>query len=404
MRLASVLILASVLGVGALCIGHAGAAPIDKATKAIAGDNNAFAIDLYGELSKAEGNLFFSPFSISTALGMTYAGAKGQTADQMAKTLHFDLPSDRLHAAMGGLVRQLNEAGKQKSAKLIVANALWGHQDFQFLKEFLAVNNAHYGAGLRRVDFTSPETARATINGWVADQTNKLIPELIPPGILNPLTRLVLTNAIYFKGTWLTQFDPKRTRELPFTLATGEKVQAPMMRQTARFGYAEAKDWQALELPYKGRELSMVVVLPRAHDGLPALEKIFTARFVTEELRPRGQKVVVMLPKFKLESSFGLKPTLTALGMRDAFTMRADFSGMTGRSDLFISAVVHKAVVDVNEEGTEAAAATGVVMELKSVMPRPPKVFRADHPFLFLIRHRPSGSILFLGRVMNPKG
>ena len=377
------------------------AAPAGE-TSPVAADNNAFAADLYAKLAEGEGNLFFSPFSISTALAMTHAGARGQTAEQMAKALHFVLPQDKLHAAMGALVRQLNEAGKQKGAKLIVANALWGHQDFQFLKEFLAVNDGHYGAGLRRVDFASPETARATINGWVADQTNKLIPELIPPGILNPLTRLVLTNAIYFKGTWLTQFEPKRTRELPFTLATGDKVQAPMMHQTGHFGYAEARGWQALEVPYQGRELSMVVVLPRAHDGLPALETVFTARFVAERLRTRAQKVVVALPKFKLESSFDLSKVLASMGMPDAFTRKADFSGMTGGRDLYISAVIHKAVVDVNEEGSEAAAATAVVPAPTNGGKR--VSFRADHPFLFFIRHKPTGSILFLGRVMNPKG
>ncbi len=384
-----------------VCILAGASAPAAE-TGAVAAGNNAFATNLYAKLGEGEGSLFFSPFSISTALAMTHAGARGQTAEQMAKTLHFDLPQDRLHPTMGGLVRQLNEAGKQKGAKLIVANALWGHRDCAFLKPFLATNDRHYGAGLRRVDFTSPETARATINGWAADRTNKLIPELIPPGVLNALTRLVLTNAIYFKGTWRTQFEPKRTRELPFTLATGDKVQTPMMHQTAHFGYTEARGWQALELPYQGRELSMVVVLPRAHDGLPELEKVFTARFVAERLRARSQKVVVALPKFKLESSFNLNKVLSAMGMVDAFTMKADFSGMTRSTDLFITAVVHKAVVDVNEEGSEAAAATAVVPAPTNGGKR--VSFRADHPFLFLIRHNPTGSILFLGRVANPKG
>jgi len=376
------------------------AAPAGE-TSRVAADNNAFAADLYAKLAEGKGNLFFSPFSISTALAMTHAGARGQTAEQMAKALHFVLPQDKLHAAMGGLVRQLNEAGKQESAKLIVANALWGHRDFAFLKPFLAINDRYYQAGLRRVDFASPESARATINGWVADQTNQLIPELIQRGLIDAETRLVLTNAVYFKGTWLTQFEPKRTREQPFTLATGDKVQAPMMHRTGHFGYAEAMGWQALELPYQGRELSMVVVLPRAHDGLPALEKVFTARFVAQRLRTRSRKVVVMLPKFKLESSFGLSKVLASMGMPDAFTREADFSGMTGGRDLYISAVIHKAVVDVNEEGSEAAAATAVVPAPTNGGKR--VGFRADHPFLFLIRHKPTGSILFLGRLVNPR-
>ncbi|MFW6164516.1 MAG: serpin family protein [Planctomycetota bacterium] len=382
---------------------NADAGAVSAATKAAAADNNAFACDLYTRLSQQEGNLFFSPFSISTALAMTYAGARDETADQMAKTLHFELNQERLHAAMGDLVGVMNEASKQEGAELIVANALWGQEGFKFLDDFLKVNREHYAAGLRQVNFAQTEQARQTINAWVADQTRNLIPELLPAGVLDAMTRLVLTNAIYFKGKWLHEFKPKRTKDLPFTTADGTEVQTPMMRQTEDAGYAEGKTWQAVSLPYMGRELSMVVVLPKAKDGLAKLEKAFTADFVAGKLaRLRRQEVALTLPKFKLESRFSLGKVLAAMGMPLAFDQaKADFSGMTGRSDLYISAVVHKAVVEVNEEGTEAAAATGVVMTLKA-MPRPPKVFKADHPFLFFIRHEPTGSILFLGRVADP--
>ena len=374
-----------------------------KADKvAVAKGNNAFALDLYARLRQKKGNLFLSPYSISTALAMTYAGARGETEAQMAKVLHFTLPQGRLHPAMGTLVRELNAGGK-KQYRLIVANALWGQKGYGFLPAFLSVNEKYYGAGLEQVDFAhDPNGSRKTINTWVEKQTQGKIKDLLKPPHITPLTTLVLTNAIYFKGNWAAPFDKKHTRNEPFTVKAGKKVETPMMHKTDEFGYMEERDFQILELPYVGNELSMLVLLPRRLDGLADLEKSLTTRNLLKwpgQLRKR--EIILAVPKFKMTSEFELGKTLKSMGMANAFSGAADFSGMTGRRDLFISEVVHKAFVEVNEEGTEAAAATAVVMKRG---PAPQiAVFRADHPFLFLIRDNRSNSILFIGRVENPK-
>ncbi|MFW6107551.1 MAG: serpin family protein [bacterium] len=382
------------------------ACPADAAERnPVVDANNAFALDLYARLCAAQdGDLFFSPFSISTALGMTYAGARGQTAAQMADTLGFAVPAERVHPAFRQLLDALAEGAKSGDYQLRVANALWGQEGYGFLDPFLELTRTHYGAGLRQVDFRADaEAARQVINRWVAERTEERIRELFPPGVLTSLTRLVLANAIYFKGQWARPFDPERTREEPFTLASGRKVAVPMMHQTARFAYAERPGLQVLGLPYEGGDLAMFVLLPAEPDGLAALERGLSGESLGETLgEARRREVVVALPKFRLTSRFGLAATLAAMGMERAFTDRADFSGINGRRDLFLQAVVHKAFVEVNEEGTEAAAATGVAVGVTSVAPRPKPVFRADHPFLFLIRHRPTGAVLFLGRLARP--
>jgi serpin B len=377
--------------------------------------NNKFALELYAKLQARQGNLFFSPYSISTALAMAYAGARGQTEEQMAKTLHFPTTvrrdgsevvpfRERFHPAFAAIIKDLNARGQKGAYELTVANALWGQKGYGFLKEFLDTIKAHYDGQFNEVDFvTATETARKTINAWVEKETKNKIKNLIPPGALNSLTRLVLTNAIYFKGNWARQFKKDRTNNAPFTLTNDDKVNVPMMNQTAEFKYMEAEDFQALELPYVDNELSMIILLPKEFDGLSKFEKKLTPENVSNWLaRLRKRKVIVSIPKFKMTSQFGLAGVLKSMGMRDAFSQQADFSGMNGKKDLFISAVIHKAYVDVNEEGTEAAAATGIVVGITSVQPQPP-VFRADHPFLFLIRDNNSGSILFIGRMMNPK-
>jgi len=365
--------------------------------------NTAFAIDLYAQLKKQEGNLFFSPYSISTALAMTYAGARGNTAAQMAEVLHFKLEPEVLHRAFGQLVADLNEQGKKGAYELAVANALWGQKGYGFLKEFLDLTRENYGAGLNEVDFAgATEAVRQRINKWAEDETRGKIKDLIPKGVLTIATRLVLTNAIYFKGNWASQFKKEATRDAPFTLLDGEKVDVPMMDQREDFGYMERETFQALELPYVGEELSMVVLLPREVDGLTALEALLTAENLSEWLPAlRKRKVQVYLPKFKMTSAFESSKALKSMGMTDAFSLAlADFSGMNGGTEpLSISKVIHKAFVDVNEEGTEAAAATAVVVHGGMGAP----TFRADRPFLFLIRDNKSGSILFMGRVVNPK-
>lgn len=369
--------------------------------------NHKFAFDLYSQVGKGDGNLFFSPFSISTALAMTYAGARGNTEAQMAQVLHFSLSQERLHPGYSVLMRGLQAESPQGGFELSIANALWGQSGYEFHKEFIGITRDYYDAGFKEADFVNnTEQARETINRWVEAKTRDKIKELIKPGILTDLTRLVLTNAIYFKGQWMSQFKKGMTRPEPFELMGGEKIEVPMMNQTKELNYSEDETAQILEMPYEGNQLSMVIFLPKEKKGVKDLENLLGAEtFKNWVSTLRKQEVIVSLPKFKMTSEFLLNEELKALGMTDAFdTELADFSGMTPDPvGLYILAVVHKAFVDVNEEGTEAAAATAVVMNLKAMMPEPKPVFRADHPFIFVIRDKSSDSILFIGRVMDPR-
>lgn len=371
--------------------------------------NRAFAFDLYQSLRKQGGNLFYSPYSISLALAMTFAGAKGQTAQQMASALHFTLSPERLHPAFDSLdlalaSRAQGTAGQGgKGFKLSIANAIWGQDGFQFLPDFLSTLSQNYGAGLRLMDFKqAPEASRIAINNWVSDQTAGKIKDLIPPGAIDPLTRLVLTNAIYFNAAWAQQFNPKVTADGPFTLPDGNKINAPMMSQTAYFAYTEGKNYQAVELPYEGQKLSMVILLPAAGQ-LDAFEGTLGGPQVDAILGAlTSKRIALKMPRFKTEYSISLKQTLQELGMRDAFT-NADFSGMTGNRDLSIGAVIHKAYVAVDENGTEAAAATAVTMPT-SVLPGQPIEVSVDRPFIFLIRDIETGALLFVGRIVTPAG
>ena len=414
---ALLVVMATVAG----CFGADTPAARGKTKEVVVEGNNRFALELYAKLREQKGNLFFSPYSISAALAMTYAGARGETEAQMAKVLHFPTvlvekgpPSsaerkvcdqERFHSAFGAIIKDLNAKGEKGNYELSVANALWSQKGYGFLAEFLELIEAKYGGKLNEVDFiTATEAARQTINAWVEKETKDKIKNLIQRGVLTPLTRLVLTNAIYFKGNWARQFEEENTREAPFTLINGEKVDVPMMNQTAEFNYMEAEDFQGLELPYVDDELSMIILLPKETDGLRGFEKSLTAENLSQWLaRLRKREVIVSVPKFKETCQFSLADVLKSMGMTDAFLGKADFSGMNGKRDIFISAVIHKAFVDVNEEGTEAAAATAVVVVTTAVRPEKIPVFRADHPFLFLIRDNDSGSILFIGRMMNPR-
>jgi serpin B len=372
---------------------------------AVAEGNNAFAVDLYSQLRKQDGNLFFSPESISTAFAMAYAGARGSTASQMANTLHFTLPPDRLHPAMGALLTSLN--AEHPGYQLHVADALWAEEDYKFLDDYLKLTSSDYGAGINRVDFKSaPEAVRQTINQWVERKTENKIKDLIPPRAISPGTRLVLTNAIYFKGDWETKFGKASTQDEDFHLSAAQTIKAPLMHIQSRFGYLKGDTFQAVDIPYKSGELSMVVLLPNDVAGLPALEQLITAANVKQWLSQLriSRKVILTLPKFKMTDQFELSNALGALGMAQAFQpSTADFSGMTGKRDFWISSAIHKAFIDVNEEGTEAAAATAIVMRSMAMAHEEmPIVFRADHPFVFLIRDNRSGAILFMGRVNDP--
>ena len=371
--------------------------------------NSAFVFDLYQALAEENGNLFYSPYSISLALAMTYAGARGETEQQMADTLHFVLSQDRLHPAFNSLDLELARRGEGaegrdgKGFRLNIVNALWGQDGYKFLSEFLDILAENYGAGLRLLDFVkAPEESRVTINDWVSDQTEGRIEDLIPQGVINDVTRLVLTNAIYFNAAWQYPFREDRTADGTFYLLDGSEVTVPMMQQTESFGYAEGEGYQAVELPYDGRELSMVILLPEA-GGFEAFEDSLDADRADAIVKnlTRG-RVALTMPKFELESDFSLAQVLVAMGMPDAFSMAADFSGMDGTHELFIKDVVHKAFVSVDEAGTEAAAATAVVVAEKAMMPEEPVEVTVDRPFVFLIRDIETGTILFVGRVVNP--
>ena len=363
--------------------------------------NTTFALDLYRALSQAEGNLFFSPYSISTALAMTYAGARGETETQMKETLCFTLPQGVLHPAFRGLDTDLMQCASDiEGVQLSIANALWGQIGHPFLSDFRDTLAESYDAPLRLTDFVdAPEEALIDINDWVSEETNGKIEDLMGPGTITPDTRLVLANAIYFKGTWKVQFDKTCTIDLPFYRLDGSQVEVPMMGMQEYFPYTNGTDFQAIELPYTGDTLSMVIFLPRegmfgnfeAHLSIERLEAILAQLC--------SKKIQLAMPRFELTSEFSLADTLAQLGMPDAFTGAADFSGMDGTRDLFIGHVAHKAYVSVNEEGTEAAAATGVSMVLSI-----PAAMTIDHPFIFLIRDIETGTILFMGRVMDPTG
>jgi serpin B len=377
-------------------------------TRSLVEGNTAFAFDLYGQLKTAPGNLFFSPYSVSTCLGMTYAGARGETEKQMGQVLHFGPDFQQVHAGFGELGRQLAAVGQQQDLELSLANALWGQKGYPFLPAFLQVARAEYQANLNQTDFaTGAEAARGEINRWVAQKTKEKIQDILPPGSIEGTSRLVLANAIYFKGAWTKSFERSATSIQPFHRAGATPANVPLMHKFDEVRYVENDEFQAVELPYARGELSMVVLLPRQIEGCGKLEGRLRPALLASALgQMKKQRVEIFLPRFKLESSFKLNDTLARMGMRDAFYVgRADFSGLGGsRGDLWISGIFHKAWGEVNEEGTEAAAATATVIKARAIARpmAPPPVFRADHPFLFLIRDTRTGSLLFLGRLAEP--
>ena len=388
---------------------------------ALAKANDGFAVDLLHKLSTTSGeNAFFSPYSVSTALAMTWAGARSQTAEQMAKVLRFsDLPQASVTSAFRGLQQSLAQTQQQTGAELSIANSLWPEKDPEhpFLPQYLSLVESDFGSMVRPVDFrASAEGARKEINRWVEDKTHSKIKDLLHQGDLDPMTRLVLVNAIYFKAPWLEPFSKSASAEAQFHLADGKSKPITLMHSTHNAAYAEvnvdSSPAQILALEYrdpgKGAArgtggLSFVAILPKEPSGLAAVEKALTAQKLRDWLgEMKSARVEIYLPKFRLEERYSLGQALEDMGMTDAFTDKADFSGMNGAHNLQITKAIHQTFVDVNEEGTEAAAATGVVMGLKAMPPTPASLFRADHPFLFLIRDDATGSILFLGRLADP--
>ena len=384
----------------------------DPDLTALVRGNTSFAFDLYEALGGDGDNLFYSPYSISLALAMTHAGARGDTETQMADTLHFDLAQDELHPTFNALDLELASRGKDEDAggfTLRIANAVWAQHDYEFQQTFIDLLAESYGAGVRPANFReAPEESRATINDWIAEQTEDKVVDMIPQGIINKLTRMVLANAIYFKAAWALPFEEQDTSEGPFQLLDGSETLVPMMRQTEWFGYARGDGYQVVDLPYVGHDISMTILLPdegRFGEFEDSMDAALLERVLGDAQR---EHLDLVMPKFEFESKFELAETLRPMGMPNAFDMRAsDFSGMDGNSCfagdapcLFIREVIHQAFVSVDEQGTEAAASTAVMMQLESE----PSELAIDRPFVFLIRDSATGAILFLGRVLDPRG
>ncbi|XP_061093676.1 leukocyte elastase inhibitor-like [Conger conger] len=403
--------------------------------------NTKFSLDLFKNITedKKTDNIFYSPLSISSALAMVYMGARGNTATQIAEVLRFrkekkpeapglqqqqvkrQLPpevlkslfheaDDDVHAEFNKLMSELNKEGAPYALSL--ANRLYGDKSLKFVEKYITDTKKFYQAELEPVDFQSdPEGARVNINSWVEKQTQDKIKDLLAKGVINILTRLVLVNAIYFKGEWDNKFKGKDTKEVSFKLSKNESQPVQMMHQTANFGlvFIPEVNSRILEMPYIGKELSMLIILPREIEddstGLERLERELTYEKLLEWTQPDKMEhieIMVALPKFKMEETYDLRDILVSIGMEDAFNeSKSDLSGISSSANLVVSKVVHKAFVEVNEEGTEAAAATAVVIGVTSIRP-PPIWFIADHPFLFFIRHNPTQSILFYGRFCSP--
>ena len=377
---------------------------------ALVAGNTSFTLDLFKTVRSDSANVVLSPYSISTALAMAYAGANGMTATQMANVLHFTIPKERLSAVFQQLAQELSAGSNGSNAQasdagqnfqITIANSIWGQQDLSFLPAFLKVLQQQFDSPLRKVDFAkSAESARQAINDWAREETKGKISDLLPAGSVDDRTRMVLANAVYFKADWQLPFAHEDTSDKDFHLAKGETATVPMMNQTGSFGYVKASGWQAVELPYQGGRYSMVALLPQTSltDALPELTPDGLTSLL-KQLSPT--EISLTLPKWTYKSGFKLKDALTTLGMGSAFD-DADFSGMDGRTDLVIDDVYHKAFVAVDEKGTEAAAATGTVMRLASAMTTNAVQVSFDRPFLYLIRDQQTGTILFIGQVADP--
>jgi serpin B len=370
--------------------------------------NNKFAFKLYHQVqgSTTGTNLFYSPFSISTALAMVYAGARTETALQISATMNFP-QYEKFHSDYKLLLNGLNE-GTEGKIKLNIANGLWAQKDYKFLDTYFDIVKSNYASELKNVDYTDNaerETTRKDINGWVEQKTNDKIKNLLSQGDLTSITRLVLVNAIYFYGDWAEPFEKQATQPKDFTLLDGTKNNVPFMNQQGRFNYYEDSKIQAIEIPYKDNKASMVIFLPNKNNGITEFETSFDYKYYQDIIAAlQSTEVRLSLPKFQTTFKINLGATLSQMGIPLAFSPNADFSGMTGKRDLCISEVIHQAFINVDEKGTEAAAATAVIMKAESArMPTEPKIFNADHPFVFVIKDNATGSILFVGKIMKPE-
>ena len=374
---------------------------------------STFAIELYSQLRETDKNLFFSPFSIFTALAMVYAGARGSTAKQMEQTLHIPLEQHQFHMTLKKLLRILRSDESNKDTILSIANLMCVKEGYDLLEKFLWTIEDNYDAPIWKLDFSLDVETCAKINVWVSEQTRGKIKNIIDA--IHPEMRIILINAIYFKGEWEKTFDKKYTKDERFTLINGEKLLVPMMHQTNNFSYLEDDQFQILEMPYKGNlifgtreQVSMVVFLPKRFNSGSELDSLLDIQKIEDYLsrlrEQYAQKVKAFFPRFTINLSYTLTKFLSNLGITEAFTTNADFSGISKEPDIFVSDVIHKAFVEVNEKGTEAAAVTALRVVGASIGPRKePPIFRADHPFLFLIQDSQTKTILFIGKLMNPK-
>jgi len=364
---------------------------------------NDFSFNFYNQIKETEeGNIFFSPYSIFTAFSMAYEGARGNTSTQMQNVLNVLQNDSATLGSFGRIYNLLNQ--NQEGYEISTANAFWAHQDYEFLQEYLGLLQNFYMAEAYELDFSKNVEAAETINNWIEEQTHDKIKDMIQSSMLSDLTKLVLTNAIYFKGLWEKQFDPDDTYEADFELSTGETVTVDMMdsdSEDSNYNYTETEDLQILKLNYEGKNLSMIIVLPKENNISIAESAINYENLSNWRNDFNEIEIDVEIPKFKFETKYLLNDLLKEMGIVDAFLSGvADFSGMDGTNYLFISTAIHQAYVEVNEEGTEAAAATAITIELGIALD--PNEFRADHPFIFLIQHEETGAVLFMGKVMNP--
>jgi len=374
---------------------------------AISEANNEFALSLYKKIGEDEKNIVFSPYSLTSALAVTYAGARGNTAKEMAEVLWFPENQALFHPAYKAFTDSILLTGNEKGTEFRIANALWVQDDYKLRQDFLDLAESCYKAKAENVNFKVPEELEKTrqkINKWIEDVTNNKIQNLIGQGVLKELTRLVITNAIWFNGNWVKPFDTSSTSPSVFHISSEKSVSTDFMHQKTDVGYYEDTEIQALEIPYKGGKKSMLIILPKETDGWRLVGRVLTAerlKIISQGLEVK--EVDMAIPKFKYESQFNLKETLMLLGMKEPFSNFADFSGMTDANDLKIDEVIHKAFIEVNESGTEAAAATAVIMILKSAFGEQQIKFIANHPFIYFITDKTTGGIVFMGRLVNPE-
>ncbi len=385
--------------------GHADIQTSKYTIESLAESNNLFAVDLFKQIQSKSENLIFSPYSIGTVLAMIYSGSGGKTAAEMSEVLYF--PTQELLDPVESTMRESMQAtDTMQGTDFRLANAIWAQEDFSFLPDYLARVEKYYDAPLSLMDFvetSNREESRKEINHWVEEKTNNRIQDLIQPGILDASTRLVLTNAIYFNGGWMFPFDTAATFPSLFHTSKQESIKTDFMHQTRSYPYYEDEEIQAISLPYKNKRMALMVILPKSIEGWRLISQVINYERINLVISGMGtREVQLALPKFRSELQINLRQELTSLGMGTAFNRHADLSGMTGEENLYVDEVIHKAFIEVNEMGTEAAAATAAIIGLKSSLRDDPVRFNADHPFVFFLLDRQTGCIIFTGRLVKP--